>query len=221
MAIRKLLVLVFLLAIPITASEVLDNAAVVRMVSAGLGADVIVLKIERSQGAFDTSADGLIALKDAHVPDAVIKAMLLKGDAAVTPAPLRPAVSPSVPQSPVVSTGGDVCANVKFYTTSNQGLDWLRSNVCVGAASVSVDEQTIALADIVVQCTAKPSVLAIGGSLMHGDQEWWISDAMETLKFRGKQEDLDRLAAALAQARREIPSGGCNDRGVRRLLVRP
>jgi hypothetical protein len=221
MAMRKLMILISLLAIPITASEVLDNAAVVRMVGAGLGADVIVLKIERSQGAFDTSADGLIALKGAHVPDPVIRAMLLKGDAAVTSPPLRPAMAPSVPQSHAVGTGEEACANVKFYTTGNQGLEWLRSNVCVGATSVSVDEQTITLADIVVQCTSKPAVLAMGGSLLHGDQEWWISDAKETLKFRGKQEDLDRLAAALTQARREIPSGGCNDRDVRRRLVRP
>ena len=199
------------------ASEVLDNASIVRMVSAGLSTDVIVLKIERSQGTFDTSTDGLIALKSAHVPDPVLRAMLLKGDAVVKPPEPQPA---SVPVSSP-HAGDDVCASVKFYTTSNDGPAWLHSNVCVGATSVSVDEQTIALADIVAQCTTKAPVLAMGGSLLHGEQEWWIGDAKETLKFRGKPEDLDRLATALTHARSEIPHGGCNDRDMRRKLVRP
>jgi hypothetical protein len=224
----RLTILVFLLAISVNASEVLNNTAVVRMVSAGLGADVIVLKIERSDGAFDTSADDLIALKGAHVPDAVIRAMLMKDVAAATPPP--PVVTPSVPlatpptrQSAPAGVGvsEDVCANVKFYTTGNEGLAWLRSNVCVGASGVSADEQTIALSEVVAQCTSKPSVLVMGGSLLHGEQEWWIGDTTETLKFRGRQEDLDRLAAALTQARKGIPSGGCNDRDVRRRFVRP
>ena len=59
---RALTILIFSLALRTEASEVLDNASIVRMVSAGLGTDVIVLKIERSQGSFDTSTDGLIAL---------------------------------------------------------------------------------------------------------------------------------------------------------------
>jgi hypothetical protein len=110
---------------------------------------------------------------------------------------------------------------VTFYTTSNNGPAWLRSNVCVSATSVSVDEQTIPLADVVVQCSTKAGVLAVGGSLLRGDQEWWIGDANETLKFRGKPEDVDRLSTALTHARSEIPHGGCSDREVRRRLVRP
>ncbi len=223
---RRLTVLFFLLLVPpIYASEVLDNAAVVRMVAAGLGPDLIVLKIERSQGSFDTSTDGLIALKNAHVPDVVVRAMLLK-DVAVPPAPApaaptkpMPAPAPASPEP--VHASEEVCANVKFYSTGNDGPAWQRSNVCAGAAGLSVDEQTIALAGIVVYCTSKAPILAMGGSLLHGEQEWWISDAKETLKFRGTPEDLDRLAAALSHARGSIPHGGCNDREVRRRLVRP
>lgn len=55
--------LVVLFAVRLFAAEVLDNAAVVRMVGAGLGADVVTLKIERSQARFDTSTDALIALR--------------------------------------------------------------------------------------------------------------------------------------------------------------
>ena len=49
--------------------EVLDNKAIVRMVAAGLAADVVETKIERTSGRYDLSADGLIALKNAGVPD--------------------------------------------------------------------------------------------------------------------------------------------------------
>lgn len=108
----------------------------------------------------------------------------------------------------LVAIGLEPCLTLFHYTR-------------VGATSVSVDEQTIALADIVAQCTTKAPVLAMGGSLLHGEQEWWIGDAKETLKFRGKPEDLDRLATALTHARSEIPHGGCNDRELRRKLVRP
>ena len=213
-----MIVLAVLLAVPAHGSEVLDNAAVVRMVSAGLGADIITLKIERSECAFDTSTDALIALKGAQVPDAVIRAMLMKGDGAAHVRASQPAPPPAL-SPPTI--GEDVCANVKFYTTSNDGQSWVPSNVCAGAKGVSVDEQTIALAEVIVQCTSKPPVLAMGGSLLHGDQEWWIGDAKETLKFRGKPDDLDHLVTALKHARSEIPSGNCNDREVRKRLVRP
>ncbi|MGH9422564.1 MAG: hypothetical protein ACRD3J_21485, partial [Thermoanaerobaculia bacterium] len=200
-AVRTTICLLLLTSLSLFGAEVLDNATVVRMVAAGLSPDLIVLKIERSQGTFDTTADALIALKGAHVPDAVITAMLLKGDAAAAPrAPEvpRPAIRPVAAEPPpVLPASKNVCATVKFYTTGNDGLAWIPSNVCVDSAAVTVDEQTIAFADVVAQCTSKASTLLMGGALLHGEQEWWIGDASETLKFRGKGEDLDQLAAAL------------------------
>src|SRR6266566_4317375 len=139
--------LTLLLALRLLTAEVLDNAAVVKMVSAGLGPDVITLKIEHSQGAFDTSTDGLIALKNAHVPDVVLLAMLSKGDSASpvppaaatatpasrtaaaapipasTPAPAAIPTPPSPPvplaAPPLPARPSDLCANVKFFGTGN------------------------------------------------------------------------------------------------------
>ncbi len=244
---RLLTITLFLLATPLVAAEVLDNAAVIRLVSAGLGADVIVLKIEQSQVAFDTSIDGLVALKEARVPDAVIRAMLLKG---AEPAPAtaaapaqrttppasslaspRPTAAPPptvapVPSAPALSAikpsdvppAGEVCTTAKFYTLGGGGWGWEPAYVCVGASSLSVDEQEIPLRDVAVHCTLKSAVLSLGGSLLRGDEEWWFSDAQETFKFRGKTDDLERLAAALNNARRDVPRGGCGDRDVRKLL---
>src|SRR5260221_2545320 len=100
---RALTITLFLLATPLVAAEVLDNAAVIRLVSAGLGGDVIVLKIEQSQVAFDTSTDGLIALKEAHVPDVVIRAMLLKASEPAPTTVAAPAQRTTPPASPPAS----------------------------------------------------------------------------------------------------------------------
>jgi hypothetical protein len=69
----------------------LTNQDIVAMVSAGISEDVILTKIRATSangsGAtnFDTSVEGLKALKAANVPDAIIKAM-------IDPAPASPTV---------------------------------------------------------------------------------------------------------------------------------
>lgn len=67
---------------PIPALEVMDNAAVVALHHMGLGADVIVAKIQASPSRFDTSMNALKELNAAGVPDGVIAAMLKAGGAA-------------------------------------------------------------------------------------------------------------------------------------------
>lgn len=75
-----LLVLCLLLTVGAAAQELakrLSNQDIIDMVSLGLGDDVIVAKIRAAQDAkFDTSTDGLKALKAAKVSDAVIKVMI-------------------------------------------------------------------------------------------------------------------------------------------------
>ncbi len=78
--------LVLLVAPGAFAADVLTNDAVVTMVKAGLGDDIILDKIKTSQGQFDLSAAGLVRLKESGVSDAVIKAMM----AAPAPTPAAP-----------------------------------------------------------------------------------------------------------------------------------
>ncbi len=88
-----------------TRAKRFTNDDVIGMVQAGLSDDVIIAKIrsESAAGAgvalFDTSVDGLKALKAAHVSDAVIKVMI---DPAPPPAPIVAAaaaitVDPNLP----------------------------------------------------------------------------------------------------------------------------
>jgi formylglycine-generating enzyme required for sulfatase activity len=54
----------------------LTNSDVVRLVKAGLSADVVIQKIKGSQTQFSLDTDSLVALKAAGVPEPVISAMM-------------------------------------------------------------------------------------------------------------------------------------------------
>ncbi len=60
----------------VVAAEILTNEAVVTMVKAGLGDDVIVGKVRLTQGQYDLSTNGLLRLKADGVSETVIKAMI-------------------------------------------------------------------------------------------------------------------------------------------------
>lgn len=69
----------------------LSNQDIIEMTSSGLSDEVIIAKIRSTSGAdslkFDTSVEGLKALKAANVSDAVIKVM----------------INPTPPQAPIVA----------------------------------------------------------------------------------------------------------------------
>lgn len=76
------------------AQQAMNNDAVVKLVKAGLSEDVILATVNASPGTYDTSANGLIALKQAGVSDQVIAAIVSKGFSQAKPsAPAAQAVS--------------------------------------------------------------------------------------------------------------------------------
>ena len=62
----------------LVAQQALDNGSVIKLVKAGLSEDLIVTTINSSPGSYDTSANGLIALKKAGVTNKVIAAIVVK-----------------------------------------------------------------------------------------------------------------------------------------------
>ena len=64
------------------AQQALDNSAIIKLIQAGLSDDLIVNTINLSPGNYDTTANGLIALKKAKASDKVIAAILLKASGA-------------------------------------------------------------------------------------------------------------------------------------------
>jgi hypothetical protein len=98
---RKRLPALALLAIAssLFAQEVLDNAAVIKLLKAGLSDDLIVTTVEASPGKYDTSADGLDALRNAGADSKVISAVLVKSAPGPPPAPAAPISSRDIPPS--------------------------------------------------------------------------------------------------------------------------
>jgi len=76
------------------AQQALNNDGVIKLVKSGLSEELILTTINASQGSYDTSANGLVALKAAGASDKIISAILMKNaGGAGTPA----AASPSAP----------------------------------------------------------------------------------------------------------------------------
>ena len=79
--------------------QTLNNDSVINLRKAGFSEDVIISVIKRSLGAYDTSVDGLIALKNAGITNKEIAAIVAKAypptDRAALPVP---APSPNKPR---------------------------------------------------------------------------------------------------------------------------
>ncbi len=67
------------------AAGAMNNEDIVKLVKAGLSENLIISTIESSETDFDTSADALIKMKEARVPEAVIQRMILKKTGAGQP----------------------------------------------------------------------------------------------------------------------------------------
>lgn len=86
---RKILALVLVALCPaLIAQQTMNNDSVIKLTKAGFSEDVIAISITRSPGNYDTSVDGMIALKTAGVDNKVVQAMIAKG--AEPPAPPVP-----------------------------------------------------------------------------------------------------------------------------------
>lgn len=92
---KSILAIVFMAICPLLAAQqALNNDSVIKLVKAGLSEDLIVTTINGSAGSYDTSADGIIALKTAGVTDKIVAAILAKA-AAPTPTITTNSTSPS------------------------------------------------------------------------------------------------------------------------------
>src|SRR5438874_13055794 len=109
---HRILTLLLLTSSILSAQEALNNASVTKLVKAGLSEELIVTTINSSAGSYDTTANGLIALKKAGASDKVVAAVVLKASgvttASTTPANQTPAGTASGSRSGgvVLASGG-------------------------------------------------------------------------------------------------------------------
>ena len=101
---RTILAISFLLCLSTAAAQqALNNDAVIKLVKAGLSDDLIVTTINASPGEYDTSANGLIALKTAGASDKVVAAIVVKaGGGPAGPA----AAAPGAAAAPMAGGAG-------------------------------------------------------------------------------------------------------------------
>ena len=102
----RLLQLVLLAFCPVLlAQQTMNNDAVLKLVKAGLSDDLIITTINSAPGTYDTSADGLIALKQGGASDKVISAILTKSSSGTSAPP--PAVAPALSSTAAPDTKSD------------------------------------------------------------------------------------------------------------------
>jgi len=89
-------VLILAFALGLTAQQVLDNDAIIKLVKSGIGEDLVVSMIATQPGNYKTAADDVVALKQAGVSDRILSAMVSHGNAA-EPAAGGESVAPAAP----------------------------------------------------------------------------------------------------------------------------
>ncbi len=111
---RNTVFAVFFLAICslLAAQQALNNAEVIKLVKAGLSDGVIVATINAAPGTYDTSVDGLVALKQAGVSDKVIGAIVVKAAGGTAPVAAVTQASSALPAA---------VNDVGIYYQSNDG----------------------------------------------------------------------------------------------------
>ena len=124
---KNILAIVFLaISVSLFAQQSLNNDSVIKLVKAGLSDDLIVSTINAQPGTYDTSTDGLIALKTARVSDKVVAAIVAKAAEAAQPVPPPvPPLPPMPTQAPAADDPDDPASahdpGVYLMTTSPDG----------------------------------------------------------------------------------------------------
>jgi hypothetical protein len=110
------------------AQQMMNNDSVIKLTKAGFSEDIIVTSISRSPGNYDTTVDGMIALKTAGVGNKVVQAMIAKGAEPATP---PPSMTPPTPAAnlvavsvPASQTTGPGAKPRVFLQSQSHGAVW-------------------------------------------------------------------------------------------------
>ena len=121
----------------LNAQQTMNNDSVIKLVKAGLSEDLIISTINAQPGAYDTTTDGLIALKKAGVSDKVVGAIVTKSVAPATTTivvqtPSIPGIAKDNPSGATPGTGQNAVGDpndplvphdsgIYVYTTDRNG----------------------------------------------------------------------------------------------------
>lgn len=132
---------------PAAGEEVLTNESIIELHKMGFGEDVLIGKIQSTGCNFDVSLDGLKALKEAEIPDAVIRKMIEAGSPSTNDRPSQQPVTdpndPLSPQSPGIylfdenSTPALTKIEPSVYSQAKSGGMW-KTALTYGAAKTKM-----------------------------------------------------------------------------------
>ena len=106
----------------------MNNESVVNLMKAGFSEDVIISAINRSLGAYDTSVDGLIALKNAGITNKEISAIVAKAYPQSFAAVVVPVVEgPPPTRAPLPVPGQSAKKPRVFLRAQNHSSGWHES----------------------------------------------------------------------------------------------
>jgi hypothetical protein len=101
----------------LVAQQQLNNDAIIKLTKAGLTDDLIITTINANPGTYDTTTDGLIALKKAKVSDKVVSALVMKASGAA-----GSAAAPAAGTANFTGGGFNATATSGAPTTGPNGL---------------------------------------------------------------------------------------------------
>jgi hypothetical protein len=125
----KLLLLFVTFAVSFVLAAALDNQAVVKMVRAGLGDDVIIGVINSQSGTYALTPDDLVALKSANVTDKVIAVMIARSNAAVQTMTVA---------APILEVGIYVKRGGEFVDLKPEVVNWKTGGVLKSMGTMGV-----------------------------------------------------------------------------------
>ncbi len=138
---RKLSVIVVVVLLSLFATaiaqETLNNEAVVKMVKAGLGEDLIVNMINSQPGTYRTSTNDVIALKNQGVSDKVISAMVKRKDGGAVAAPTSSATLPAASVYPT-EIGVYYKKDSKWLELQPEVVNWKTGGIFKSIASAGI-----------------------------------------------------------------------------------
>ena len=120
------------------AQKPLTNSDIVEMTKAGFDEDTIIKAIEANKPSYDTSAQGLLALKNAGVSAKVIKAILTTA----TPAAQLAGGTPAAPQSTAANLPTEIGVYIKkddqWVDVQPEVVNWKTGGVLKNIASAGI-----------------------------------------------------------------------------------
>jgi hypothetical protein len=145
--------------------QTLNNDSVVGLMKAGFSEDVIISAVNRSLGAYDTSVDALIALKNAGMTNKEISAIVAKAYSQSSAAQVVPVAEGAPPARAALSVPGQSAKKPRvFLRAQSHSSGWHESRD--QAMEMSKDFQEVCPE---VQVSVNPNLLDYTVELNHSE----------------------------------------------------